>query len=106
MVPSSKGGGEGLEQLTSRVLGTPGPLAFRIVSIFILVVELECISSVNRERGRIGVQDHIFQGSTKKLQPSLVNFVPSVSYLFGLSLPAAIKHPGRSLLALCYIHQH
>ena len=39
------------------------------------------------------------QGLAKKLQPGLVNSVGTVAYHFCMSLPAAFKQPGQSLLA-------
>ena len=44
------------------------------------------------------VTGQLLQGSTKRLWPSLVNFVAAVAYHFCLSLPAAFTQPGDHLL--------
>ena len=42
---------------------------------------------------------HAVQGSAKRQNPGLVNFVPALSYHLSLALPAAFTQPGNRLLA-------
>ena len=47
--------------------------------------------------------NHFFvrvQRTSERLFPGLVNFVPAVSYHFGLNLPEAFSQPGNDLLEI------
>ena len=60
-------------------------------------------NQMNESSSRISLsafQCTIVQGTTKRLRPGLVNFVPAVAYGFFLNLPAAFTQPGWSLLVV------